>query len=122
MRDAVVKYVEQLAIRDRNVILISGDLGYGVLDRYRLNLPMQYFNAGICEQNMASVAAGLALEGKRVYLYSIGNFPTLRCIEQIRNDICYHKADVKIIAVGGGVRLWKFGDESSCHRRYCYNA
>lgn len=109
MRNTVVEYIEKFAKKDRNVILISGDLGYGVLDSFRKNLPDQYFNAGISEQNMASVAAGLALEGKKVYLYSIGNFPTLRCIEQIRNDICYHNVNVKIVAVGGGFAYGSLG-------------
>ena len=72
-------------------------------------MPKQYFNAGVCEQNMASIAAGLALEGKKVYTYSIGNFPTLRCIEQIRNDICYHNANVTIMAVGGGFAYGSLG-------------
>lgn len=109
MRNAVIKYVLKLARRDRNVLLISGDLGYGVLDDFRKELPKQYFNAGICEQSMSSIAAGLALNGKKVYTYSIGNFPTLRCLEQIRNDICYHEANVKIIAVGGGFAYGALG-------------
>lgn len=109
MRDAVIKAVEKLARNDKNVILISGDLGYGVLDNFRKQMPKQYFNVGVCEQNMASVAAGMALEGKKVYTYSIGNFPTLRCIEQIRNDICYHNANVTIIAVGGGFAYGSLG-------------
>jgi transketolase len=65
-------------------------------------LPDQFTNAGIAEQNMTSFAAGLALEGKTVFTYSIGNFPTLRCLEQIRNDCAYHNANVKIVCVGGG--------------------
>lgn len=109
MRNSAVKAVEELAKRDRNVILVSGDLGFGVLDEFRNHMPDQYFNAGICEQNMASMAAGLALEGKHVYTYSIGNFPTLRCVEQIRNDICYHNADVTILAVGGGFAYGSLG-------------
>lgn len=109
MRDAAIKAVTELAKKDKNIILISGDLGFGVLDHYRSEMPNQYFNAGICEQNMSSMAAGLALEGKRVYTYSIGNFPTLRCIEQIRNDICYHNANVTIMAVGGGFAYGSLG-------------
>jgi transketolase len=109
MRDAVIKAVEELARNDKDVILISGDLGFGVLDNFRREMPKQYFNAGVCEQNMASIAAGLALEGKKVYTYSIGNFPTLRCIEQIRNDICYHNANVTIMAVGGGFAYGSLG-------------
>ncbi len=109
MRDAIIKAIETLARNDKNIILISGDLGFGVLDHFRTEMPEQYFNAGVCEQNMTSMAAGMALEGKKVYTYSIGNFPTLRCIEQIRNDICYHNANVTIIAVGGGFAYGSLG-------------
>lgn len=109
MREAAVKALTELAEKDREVLLLSGDLGYGVLDTFRSKMPEQYFNVGICEQNMSSLAAGLALEGKKVYTYSIGNFPTLRCIEQIRNDICYHNANVTIIAVGGGFAYGSLG-------------
>ncbi len=65
-------------------------------------MPDQFTNAGIAEQNMTTVAAGMALEGKTVFTYSIGNFPTLRCLEQIRNDCAYHNANVKVVCVGGG--------------------
>lgn len=109
MRNAAIKALTELAKNNKDVILLSGDLGYGVLDNFRDKFPNQYFNAGICEQNMASMASGLALEGKSVYIYSIGNFPTLRCIEQIRNDICYHDANVTIIAVGGGFAYGSLG-------------
>ncbi len=109
MRNAFINQLFTYAQQDRDIILMSGDLGFGVLDKFRADLPQQYFNAGICEQNMASMAAGLAIEGKKVYLYSIANFPTLRCIEQIRNDICYHNVNVKIISVGGGFAYGALG-------------
>ena len=64
--------------------------------------PTRFLNAGVAEQNMTGVAAGLALSDCVVFTYSIANFPTLRCLEQIRNDVCYHRANVKIVAVGGG--------------------
>lgn len=102
MRDAFVRTLIDIASRDRNVILITGDLGFGVLKPYWEQLPDQFINAGIAEQNMMGVAAGMALEGKIVFVYSIGNFPTLRCLEQIRNDCAYHQANVKIVCVGGG--------------------
>jgi transketolase len=66
-------------------------------------------NVGIAEQNMSGLAAGLAIEGHTVFTYSIGNFPTLRCLEQIRNDICYHRANVKIVSVGGGMSYGPVG-------------
>src|SRR4051812_49668325 len=58
---------------------------------------------------MTGIAAGLALEGRVVFTYSIANFPTLRCIEQIRNDVCYHAANVKVVAVGGGMAYGALG-------------
>lgn len=102
MRDTFVKTLIDLAKKDRNIELITGDLGFGVLKPYWEQLPDQFTNAGIAEQNMTTVAAGMALEGKTVFNYSIGNFPTLRCLEQIRNDCAYHNANVKIVCIGGG--------------------
>ena len=102
MRDTFVKTLLEIAKKDKNVYIITGDLGFGVLKPFWEELPDQIINAGIAEQNMTSIAAGLALQGKIVYTYSIGNFPTLRCIEQIRNDCAYHDANVKIVCVGGG--------------------
>lgn len=102
MRNHLVNRITELAQNDERILLLTGDLGFGVLDEFSRKYPNRYVNCGIAEQNMACVAAGLGLEGNVVFVYSIGNFPTLRCIEQIRNDICYHDANVKIIAVGGG--------------------
>lgn len=102
MRDMFVRTLIDIAKQDRNVHLITGDLGFGVLKPFWEQLPDQFINVGIAEQNMASFAAGLALQGKIVFTYSIGNFPTLRCLEQIRNDCAYHNANVKIVCVGGG--------------------
>ncbi|MCD7824876.1 MAG: transketolase [Clostridiaceae bacterium] len=102
MRDTFVRTLIGLAKENPNIEVITGDLGFGVLKPYFEQLPNQFTNAGIAEQNMTSVAAGMALQGKIVFTYSIGNFPTLRCLEQIRNDCAYHKANVKIVCVGGG--------------------
>lgn len=102
MRDTFVKTLIELAKADENIELVTGDLGFGVLKPYWEQVPNQFTNAGIAEQNMTTVAAGMALEGKTVFTYSIGNFPTLRCLEQIRNDCAYHGANVKIVCVGGG--------------------
>ena len=109
MRDAFVKTLIEVAEKDRNVELLTGDLGFGVLKPFWEKLPNQFTNAGIAEQNMASMAAGMALEGKTVFVYSIGNFPTLRCLEQIRNDCAYHNANVKIVCVGGGLAYGPLG-------------
>ena len=71
--------------------------------------PDQFINAGVAEQNMTGMAAGLALDGYKVYTYSIGNFNTLRCLEQIRNDICYHDCDVTVVSVGAGFSYGQLG-------------
>lgn len=102
MRDTFVRTLVECAKDDKNIELITGDLGFGVLKPFWEQCPDQFTNAGIAEQNMTGVAAGMALEGKNVFTYSIGNFPTLRCIEQIRNDCAYHNASVKIVCIGGG--------------------
>ena len=102
MRDTFVRTLVSLAKENKNIELITGDLGFGVLKPYYETVPDQFTNAGIAEQNMTTVAAGMALEGKTVFTYSIGNFPTLRCLEQIRNDCAYHHANVKVVCVGGG--------------------
>lgn len=102
MRNAFVKTLVEIAKKDESICLITGDLGFGVLTPFMEEFPDRFINAGIAEQNMTSVAAGMAKEGKTVVTYSIGNFPTLRCLEQIRNDCAYHEANVKIVCVGGG--------------------
>ena len=102
MRDAFARVLEEEMEQNRRIVLVTGDLGFGVLRPFFENLPEQITNVGIAEQNMTGVAAGMEREGKIVYTYSIGNFPTLRCIEQIRNDCAYHDANVKVVCVGGG--------------------
>lgn len=109
MRDTFVRTLVELAKKDKNIELITGDLGFGVLKPFWEQCPDQFTNAGIAEQNMTTVAAGMALEGKNVFTYSIGNFPTLRCLEQIRNDCAYHNANVKIVCVGGGFAYGSLG-------------
>ena len=102
MRTTFIETLCELAARDPRVWLITGDLGFSVLEKYAQRFPDRFINAGVAEQNMTGMAAGLALSGNVVFTYSIANFPTLRCLEQIRNDVCYHRANVKIVAVGGG--------------------
>lgn len=109
MRDAFVSSLHGLAEQDPDVMLLTGDLGFGVLAEFAKRFPRQYLNVGVAEQNLAGIAAGLALSGKRVFTYSIANFPTLRCLEQIRNDICYHDANVTIVAIGGGLSYGPLG-------------
>lgn len=102
MRNAFIQTILACARENPDIELITGDLGFGVLKPFWEALPDQFLDVGIAEQNMTSIAAGMALEGKTVFTYSIGNFSTLRCIEQIRNDCAYHNANVKIVCVGGG--------------------
>ena len=90
-------------------MLVTADLGFGVLEEFARRFPKQFLNVGVAEQTMTSVATGLALEGAIVFTYSLGNFPTLRCLEQIRNDACYHSANVKIVTVGGGMSYGAVG-------------
>jgi transketolase len=97
------------ALGNRDIMLISGDLGFGVVEPFVAACPGQFVNAGVAEQNMTGLAAGMALAGARVFTYSIANFPTLRCLEQIRNDIAYHGADVTVVAVGGGLAYGALG-------------
>jgi transketolase len=90
-------------------MLVTADLGFGVLDDWISRFPRQFLNAGVAEQNMTGVAAGMALEGRNVFTYSLGSFPTVRCLEQVRNDVCYHNANVKIVSVGGGMSYGPVG-------------
>lgn len=103
MRTAFLETLCELAGKDERLWLLAGDLGYGTLDRFCERFPKRFINVGVAEQNMTGIAAGLALCNKIVFTYSIANFPTMRCLEQIRNDVCYHNASVKIVAVGGGL-------------------
>ncbi len=103
MRTAFIEALCEMAEKDERIWLLTGDLGYSVLERFATRFPGRYVNMGVAEQNMTGVAAGLAMEGKIVFTYSIANFPVMRCLEQIRNDVCYHGLNVKIVAVGGGL-------------------
>lgn len=103
MRAAFIARLEKLAEKDPLVMLVTADVGFGVLDQFARRFPKQFVNVGVAEQLMTSLATGMALEGRTVFTYSIANFPTLRCLEQIRNDAAHHKANVKIVAVGGGL-------------------
>ena len=109
MRTAFFQQLIEEARKDKRIFLITGDLGFSVLEPFADEFPDRYLNVGVAEQNMTGVAAGLAMEGYSVYTYSIGNFPTLRCMEQIRYDVCYHRLNVKIIAVGGGYAYGSLG-------------
>lgn len=109
MRTAFIDTLLALAQSDPRIVLITGDLGFGVVGPFKERLPQQFVNAGVAEQNMTGLAAGMALSGKIVFTYSIANFPVIRPMEQIRNDVCYHKANVRIVAVGGGMAYGSLG-------------
>lgn len=103
MRTAFIETLIQAAAADPRIWLVTGDIGFSVIEGFAERFPARFVNAGVAEQNMTGVAAGLALTGAIVVTYSIANFPTLRCLEQIRNDVCAHNLAVKIVAVGGGL-------------------
>ncbi len=109
MRDAFIKTLTELAKKDKRIYLLTGDLGFSVFENFAKKFPQRFINCGVAEQNMMGVAAGLALSGKKPYVYSIIPFITLRCLEQIRNDICYQNLDVKIVGVGGGFSYGPLG-------------
>lgn len=109
MRNAFIDELISAAELNENIALVVGDLGYGVVEPFARRFPQRFFNAGVAEQNMMGLSAGLASEGFHVFAYSIANFPTLRCAEQIRNDIDYHKLPVTVVAVGGGLAYGNLG-------------
>lgn len=109
MRDTFITELIKCAELNKKIVLVVGDLGYNVVEAFAKRFPQRFFNAGIAEQSMAGLAAGLASEGYHVFVYSIANFPTFRCAEQIRNDIDYHKLPVTIVAVGGGLSYGALG-------------
>ena len=109
MRDVFIQRLTELAESNPRLLLVTGDLGFNVLNAFAERFPRQYLNAGVAEQNMTGLATGLAMEGRVVFTYSIANFPTLRCLEQIRNDACYHAANVKVVAIGGGFSYGQLG-------------
>jgi transketolase len=112
VRNNFMATLAEIAAQNPKVWLLCGDLGYSVLEPFAAQFPERYLNVGVAEQNMAGIAAGMAMSGNTVFIYSIGNFPTLRCLEQIRNDICYHAADVKVVSVGAG---FAYGSQGYTH-------
>lgn len=109
MRTNFINQLIEEARRNEKIFLLVGDLGYHVIEPFAEEFPDRFLNVGIAEQNMAGIAAGLAMTGYNVYFYSIGNFPTIRCLEQIRNDIAYHQANVKVVSVGAGYAYGSLG-------------
>lgn len=109
MRGAFFQTLVDLAGCDDRIYLLVADIGFGVVEPFAQKFPGRFLNVGVAEQNLTGIAAGIAVTGKIVFTYSIANFPILRCFEQIRNDVCYHKANVKIVSVGGGYSYGPLG-------------
>jgi transketolase len=117
------QFVHDLVLRaesDDRIVLVVGDLGYGVVEPFSERFPDRFFNSGVAEQNMMGLAAGLASEGYHVFVYSIANFPIFRCAEQIRNDVCYHNLSVTVVAVGGGLAYGNLGYSHHAVQDYAF--
>lgn len=117
------QFIHDLILRaesDDRIILVVGDLGYGVVEPFAERFPDRFFNSGVAEQNMMGLAAGLASEGYHVFVYSIANFPIFRCAEQIRNDVCYHNLSVTVVAVGGGLAYGNLGYSHHAVQDYAF--
>ncbi|MBU0618613.1 1-deoxy-D-xylulose-5-phosphate synthase [Patescibacteria group bacterium] len=109
MRKAIVSRLIKLAVKDPGVFLLTGDLGFSYLEAFAEKFPRRFFNIGVAEQNMIGVAAGLALSGKKVFVYSIATFVSMRAFEQIKIDLCYQNLNVKIIGAGAGLSYGNYG-------------
>lgn len=112
MRSAFISTLTELAKRNKDIFLLTADLGFSVLENFKDEFSGRFYNVGVAEANMAGIAAGLALSGKTVFIYSIVPFATMRCFEQIRNDICYQDLNVRIVGVGGG---FSYGSAGMTH-------
>jgi transketolase len=102
MKVSVASAIEQLAKKDKKIVFLTGDLGFNAFERLRDTLGDRFINAGVAEQNMVSVAAGLSHVGLKPWVYSISTFLTLKTVEQVRNDICHLDLPVKLVGFGGG--------------------
>ncbi|MFA5048921.1 MAG: transketolase C-terminal domain-containing protein [Patescibacteria group bacterium] len=109
MRKAFIQELIKQARINKNIYLLVADVGYNLVEPFQQEFLDRFINVGIAEQSMIGIAAGLAMQGKKVFCYSLGNFPTLRCLEQIRNDVCYHNLDVKIVNSGAGLYYGTLG-------------
>lgn len=109
MRNAFAAAITELAAKDERIVLLSGDIGNRLFDKYRVQCPTRFYNCGVAEQNMTGMAAGLALSGLRPFTYTITPFATTRVIEQIRVDVCYHNVPVVIVGTGSGLSYASLG-------------
>lgn len=102
MRAALIESLLELAAEDDRIFLLTADLGWSVLDRFAKAHPDRFLNVGVAEQNMASVATGLARVGYMPFIYSIATFSSMRCYEQIRDGAALHQLPVRVVGIGGG--------------------
>lgn len=109
MRKLFINELTKICSKKKNIYLVINDLGFNVIEPFKKKFPKRFINAGVSEQNMMGMAAGLSSEKNHVFVYSIANFPTFRCAEQIRNDIDYHKLSVTIVSVGSGLGYGHLG-------------
>lgn len=103
MRENCLKMVYELAKTDERIVFVGSDLGVGVLADFKKEIPSRFFMEGVSEQNLVGLSAGLAMEGRIVYLNTIATFLSRRCYEQVAVDLCLHNVNVRLIANGGGV-------------------
>ncbi len=109
MRNAFAQEMFELADADERVVLLMADIGNRLFNDYRAKFPDRFYNCGVAEANMISLAAGMASEGLRPFCYTITPFITARCLEQIRIDVCYHKQPVTIVGTGSGLSYASLG-------------
>ena len=109
MRNTFASTLTTIALIDQRIVLLSGDIGNKLFDSFKEQCPGRFFNCGVAEANMTSMAAGMALCGLRPVTYTIASFVTVRCLEQIRIDVCYHNLPVIIVGVGAGLSYAELG-------------
>jgi len=102
MRDAFSRALVSAAEKDERIVLLTGDHGYALFDEFRARVPAQYINAGVAEQNMVGVAAGLAKAGYKPVVYGLSSFVPIRVLEYLKLDVCYEKLPVLIVGDGAG--------------------
>ncbi|NGX56914.1 MAG: 1-deoxy-D-xylulose-5-phosphate synthase [Candidatus Anoxychlamydiales bacterium] len=109
MRNAFADELTKLASLDQRIVLLSGDIGNRLFDNFKKLFPNRFYNCGVAEANMTSVAAGMAMCGLKPITYTITPFNTTRCLEQIKLDVCYHNQSVIIVGVGAGLSYASLG-------------
>lgn len=109
MRNAFADEILKLALADERIVVLSGDIGNRLFDKFKAAMPTRFYNCGVAEANMISLAAGLASSGLRPICYTITPFVTTRCLEQIKLDVCYHKMPVTIVGTGSGLSYAALG-------------